>query len=190
MADNNSVISEAIKRFYEKTVKPKTYQRLYGWCEMLIKSAVQFRLSAANAHNFTGNLINSIVVILYEGTSHANFFSNTVTKKGPIRAEMSSKNARGKNRKYKIHFRPDWEGKHSGYLPEVPTDGSWGEQDASDFAMRYRPRVNGEYAVVVAYTSEYAAWVEWQRHTTGYFEMLKHTEDTAISFVGLKRKRT
>lgn len=188
MTGNNTVISEAFKRFYEDTVKPRTYQRLCSWCENLINAAVQYRRGAKDAHNFTGNLINSIVVVLYEGNKRAEFFSNSVVRKPAIRKEMSALNSKGRKRRYRIHLNPDWEGHRSSYLPEVPTDGSWGEIDAAHFASRYRPKVKAEYAIVVAYTSEYAAWVEFQRHTTGYFAMLKHTEDTAVSLVKLKRK--
>ena len=42
------------------------------------------------------------------------------------------------------------------------------------------------FTIVLAYTVEYAEFIEQQRHTAGYIEMLKSTKKAAIEFVGLQ----
>ena len=73
-------------------------------CEDLMASAVDFRLNAPGAHNFTGNLINSIVINLYRDGKLVKQTtpSDVYDIRGPIRAMMSAP------RKY--FFKEDWEG--------------------------------------------------------------------------------
>lgn len=135
-------------------------------CEDLMAKAVEFRLNAPGAHNFTGNLINSIVINLYRDGKLVKQTtpSDVYDIRGPIRAMMSAP------RKY--FFKEDWEGEKSRYFPQVAVGkGLWGNQK-----FRYRSSKRNIFEILVVYTAPYAEWVEMERQTTGFAQMSEYVK--------------
>lgn len=132
------------------------------YCAELVNSAIRERYLAKGSHNFTGNLLNSIVVGLYRyGKPYVAFYAASNLKRGAIARKMTFR----KRRAYK--FNPDYDNVKSSYLPKVKTDKGWGEEDARNFFYSYKANQSNMYEVVVAYPVEYASWIELQRKTTG-----------------------
>lgn len=192
--NNKQVINNFFKNFGKqiveesgKTVDETIESTLVEWCYQIRDLAVRFRETTQKGHNFTGNLINSIVVILYiKGKGKMSFYGSDATKK-PISNEMSATTVRGTQRKKMYAFHPDWSQRDSTYMPKIPTDRSRGDEDARIFSETYQPTLKTKYTIVVAYTSEYAEWVEEQNKTTGYLYMLKSTGKAAVDYIGLKK---
>lgn len=190
-------IEKAIDEYYKKDMTPVIYKDLAEWCKSLIRYAVEERLHSIGGHNFTGNLINSIVVILYSKQQKKKeaYYSNTISGKPAIMHEVSALNARGRLRAYDIHFRPgsrfpspDWSGTFSTLKASsiIPTDESMGFMDAVNFVRMWKPLTGKDFEVCVAYTSEYASFVEAERHTTGFLGTMNYAEYTAVNWIGLK----
>ena len=129
-------------------------------------------------HNFTGNLLNSIVVCLYrEKSPTIAYFSSSLVPEA-IRPKMS-----GPRRRAYV-FRPDYDGVYgSKYRPEVKTNKGWGRDDAENFFESYIPNGRNLFDIVVAYTVEYADWVNQQRGTTGILETWKEAKSTGMTFM-------
>lgn len=135
-------------------------------CEDLMASAVDFRLNAPGAHNFTGNLINSIVVNLYrDGKLVKQTTPNDVgVLRPPIQQMMSSPK--------KYFFKNDWSGEKSKFFPQVTVEkGKVGRQD-----FRYRSSKRNIFEILVVYTAPYAEWVEMERQTTGFVQMSEYVK--------------
>lgn len=192
---NIKVIKSAFKNFGQqvveetgKTVDETIFDTLDEVCKNLLLDAVVRNRRGKDAHQYTGNLINSIVVILHskpEGITSYYFAYDDL--KAPIRKEMSAMTSRGNTRKNAVHFRPDWQGTpHSSYRPTVVTDGSTGPQDARAFAASWKPETGLPFEICVAYTSEYAEWVEKERQTTGYLNSVGYTRKL-MKGLGLKQ---
>lgn len=192
MAGVNAKVVEKAFDGYAKHIEKITYGRLDSWCVEILRSAVRFRINQPDGHNFTGNLINSICVLLYRkstGTKTTYFAYDKAGIKLPIRREISGLNARKKQRRNRIWFRPDWEGEQSALKGSnlIATDQSWGQNDAHAFATWWTPEhPECDFVICVAYTSEYASFVEHERQTTGYLETESFVGHSAIEWVGLK----
>lgn len=181
-ATNARIIDKAIKD-YKLYIYDKTEETLREWCDDLLYSAIKWRLRDPLAHNFTGNLINSIVVGLYRNQTciYACYAAGKVPK--AIRPKMSGP------RKRSYVFRPDYEGVNgSKYRPEIPTDKGWGENDAENFLMSYKPQGNNMFDIVVAYPVEYGEWVEMERGTTGILRTYEQAERVCVALFNMKRK--
>ena len=205
---NTKIVKKAFADF-SRTIEKTTYDWLCDWCELLLREAVEFRKNPAriggngevsSGHNFTGNLINSICVILYQSSKKqkTSFFASRDVPglKPAIRRELSGLNSRGKQRKNRIFFRPgsrfgdrDWSDQWSSLKAEtlIGTDESWGQTDALKFANSWIPTIKADFVICVAYTSEYADWVEMRNGTTGIVEMEAFAARTGVELIGLKR---
>lgn len=187
---NTKVIDKAFKG-YADHIDKIVYSKLDQWCREILRSAIYFRLREPEGHDFTGNLINSICVVLYRkstGTKSSYFAFDSL--KLPIRREVSGINTRGRRRKNKIYFRPDWSGEMGSRLRGsdlIPTDESWGQNDAVQFSNMWTPKnPNLDFVICVAYTSEYASFVEHERNTTGILQTESFVAQSAVEWVGLK----
>lgn len=196
MSANTAIINKAFKG-YAAHMDKVVYGELQKWCAEIIRKAVFARMNPFGGHNFTGNLINSIVVILYRKSTHTkeNFFGAKISGKPAIMRELTSVNARGKQRVNNIYFRPgskfgdvDWSNQWSVLKAEnlIPTDQSYGADDAIAFSQQWTPTLGTDFEICVAYTVEYADFVEQQRQTTGYLEVLDFVDRTGIEWVGLQ----
>ena len=184
-----------------KTVGETIFLNLGDMCEMIVREAVTIRQHPMEeGHNFTGNLINSIVGIVYWRSKNKKeiIYAQQAMPglKPAIRRELSSMTYKKRQRSYNIHFRPgsrfgdvDWEGAQSTIKASslIPTDESYGRSDAIQFANRWRPSTNSNFVICIAYTSEYASFVEMQRGTTGILETQVYANRVAKEFFELKR---
>jgi hypothetical protein len=156
-----------VEQEIEKTLK-SFMQEVYSdvgsnvgvFARALLTEAIANREMAPNKHNFTGNLLGSIVVCVYEDNKP--FIAYYPAQYGikAIRFKMTAPRSYG--------FKRDYEGTESHYDPEIETNEGWGEDDAKEFFQEYNPGSKTKFCIVVAYTTEYASFVEAARHTTGF----------------------
>lgn len=135
-----------------------------GIADRICDDAIRFRQTAPGKHNFTGNLINSIVAVVYRDRSprYARYAAQLVGKPA-IQCKMTAYPGE-KPRRYR--FELDWDGAKSQYDAEVVTDEGYGKDDAEAFVNGYRPSAQG-WVITVAYPVEYAPYIERERQTTG-----------------------
>lgn len=171
--------ADALFRYVRKQIEISVEEKCVELTERLCLLGLAYRESNRHAHNFTGNLINSIVAALYRDgvLVSAEYASHTVGKSA-ITVKMTAPKT--------YHFKRDWEGKKSEYDAEVPTDKGWGASDAERFVKEYRPKGKG-WVITLAYPVEYAAFVENERSSTGIAqvesEMSAQTGNIAKWFV-------
>jgi hypothetical protein len=185
---SKNLLKKAFDTFVTEDMEPAIYTKLDEICgRLLLDAVIANRRMNPEAHQFTGNLINSIVVILYwknEGSIDTYFAYDRLNS--PIQKEMSSVTSRGTARKNLYRFHPDWQQKDSAYKPELPTDFSTGPADARSFASAWTPSTGKPFEICVAYTSEYADWVQQHRKSTGYIQSIAYTKKVMASF-GFKK---
>jgi hypothetical protein len=175
---NDSIIDKACKD-YKKAIFNEVEKRCKSFCDDLCLRAIEFRKSAPGKHDFTGNLLTSIVVCLYRNGRpvYACYAGDSLSY--PIQVKMTAPK--------KYHFKVDYEGAESHYTPSVKTDEGWGPDDAVKFFQSYRPEGKNLFDIVVAYPVEYASWVEKQRSTTGILQTYAYAERVGTTFLGLPR---
>lgn len=177
---NITVVKKAFADF-DKQIIETTRMELNKWCWAIIEAAVSARENNPNGHDFTGNLLNSIVVCLYEnGDPYVPYYPSDIGVLPAIRKKMK------KRLRKRVFFNPDYRGENSAYFPTVETDGGWGRQDAENFFASYRPQSKNMFDIVVAYTVEYADWVEQQRQTTGILQTKQFVVGTGMRLLQLK----
>lgn len=182
-ATNASIIERAIKD-YTKKMYDKIEKRCDSYCGELLSIAITERIKKRpKAHDFTGNLLNSIVVCLYRERRPIRAYFAFETIDNAIRVKMTSP------RKY--FFKDDYQHTTSKYHwsdpAEISTNQGLGEDDAIRFFQQYKPSGNNIFDIVVAYTTEYASYVEAARGTVGFLQAYDHAEDIGVEFLGLPR---
>lgn len=178
MNQNSKVIRSAFKK-WEKDIEAAVLKEIENLAQNLIYEAIKARMAEPEAHNFTGNLLNSIVAAVYKDKElDKAFFASDTGIRQPRYYEMTASHGR-------YHFKIDYSGQESNYEPEIETLHRKGKDDAYEFISTYRPTVNG-FVVVVAYTAEYATWVEIERSTTGYIRTLNKAKTLALKMFELK----
>jgi hypothetical protein len=178
---NRQIVHEAIAG-YKTAIFDEVENRCRKFCTDLCQEAINARKNAPGAHNFTGNLINSIVVCLYRNREPINAYYAAQHVPKAIQVKM-----RQRTRKH-YRFNPDYDGDKSHYLPTVQTNGGWGEDDARHFFQDYVPKGKNLFDIVVAYPVEYGNWVETQRSTTGILQTYAHAEAVGVTYLKLIRK--
>lgn len=178
---NRQIVHEAIAG-YKTAIFDEVENRCRKFCTDLCQEAIRARKNAPGAHNFTGNLINSIVVCLYRNREPINAYYAAQYVPKAIQVKM-----RQRTRKH-YRFNPDYDGDKSHYLPTVQTNGGWGEDDARHFFQDYVPKGKNLFDIVVAYPVEYGNWVETQRSTTGILQAYAHAEAVGVTYLKLERK--
>ncbi len=175
-ATNKAKVRSAISGYWNE-ILGEVEKQCHNYCNTLCIEAVKARQTNPNAHNFTGNLLNSIVVCLYrQGRPIAAYYAARYAAEA-IQMKMRKR----KRRRY--FFNPDYDGANSAYLPTIQTNGGWGVDDARDFFFEYKPRGGNLFDIVVAYPVEYANWVESQRQSTGILQTYQNAENVGISFL-------
>lgn len=180
-ATNATIIRKAFAD-YRKAIFDEVEIRCRKFCTDLCQEAIKARQEADGAHNFTGNLLNSIVVCLYRNKEPINAYYAAQYVPKAIQVKMRAR----KRKSYR--FNPDYDGDKSHYLPEVQTNGGWGEDDARNFFQHYVPQGNNLFDIVVAYPVEYGEWVEMKRSTTGIMQTYAHAEQVGVTYLKLIRK--
>ncbi len=181
MRNNREVIRKAVENFKNEVIIPETEARLKSWCSQILDAAILARQRDPKAHNFTGNLLNSIVVCLYRERQPVMAWYAGDRVPEAIMPKMRKRERR------RVFFSQDYDGGESAYLPTVDTDGGWGRDDAEEFFESYVPPGNNLFDIVVAYTVEYGKWVEMERATTGILNVKHFAERTAVRFLTLNR---
>lgn len=157
---------------HKRAMMDKMEVRCTDYCEELCNTAIRYRQEHPEAHNFTGNLINSIVVGLWrERVPVVAFYSSDKLPRAIQRKMTASKG--------EYEFFGDWDNANSKYTPGVDTDEGWGENDAKRFFQTYRPEGNNLFDIVVAYTTEYASYIG----TTGMANTYISALNTGIRFL-------
>lgn len=180
---NTTIVRNAFKEF-KKTIEAECLSNIELYAQNIVIKAVEFRMKEPGAHNFTGNLLNSIVAAVYYNKEFKKaFFSSETGIKQPRYYEMTaSHNGTGR-----YHFKIDYSGQESNYTATVDTYRRKGMDDAIEFLSVYQPDMNG-YLVVVAYTVDYANFVEIERSTTGYLNTMKYAQKAGMRFFQLPSK--
>ena len=175
-ATNATIIRKAFAD-YRKAIFDEVEIRCRKFCTDLCQEAIKARQEAGGAHNFTGNLLNSIVVCLYRNKEPINAYYAAQYVPKAIQVKMRER----KRKNYR--FNPDYDGDKSHYLPTVQTNGGWGEDDARNFFQNYRPQSTNMFDIVVAYPVEYGNWVEMRRGTTGILQTYAKAGVLAVSYL-------
>lgn len=168
---NEAIMRRALKEFREKKLN-ELERKMRKYADDLLNQAVMFRYSRVNgspaAHNFTGNLISSICVGLWrEGNM---VYCAIAGQKNQVAwVKRWHNKMTGPDRWYKFKWDYDT-APNTMYHATVITDQGFGRYDAQKFLASHQPAHRDTFHLVVAYTTEYAAWVEAKRHTTGYLE--------------------
>lgn len=175
-AINKAKVNNAVNGYWNNILN-EVEKQCRAYCEKLCTEAIKARQQNPKAHNFTGNLLNSIVVCLYrQGNPVIAYYAARFTAEA-IHVKMKQR----KRKRY--FFNPDYDGEKSSYLPTIQTNGGWGVDDARDFFNEYKPRGGNLFDIVVAYPVEYANWVEIQRSTTGIVQVRQYAENVGINFL-------
>lgn len=172
----------AIKKVakYRKDIMDEIQQRCVKYIDELCDLAIEYRLNNENAHNFTGNLMNAIAVGLYrKGKLVEARFSSDSPDVGPALWEKMSGPA--------LHrFNYDYDGGDyfneggSTYWAEVKTDRGKGITDAHSFIGSYKPEGHHLFDIVLAYTTEYALFIERVRKSTGIIGVYSEAPSIAM----------
>lgn len=184
---NTTIVREAIAGYRTKIFN-EVESRCRKFCTELCQEAIKDRLNAPGAHDFTGNLITSIVVCLYKNGMAVDAWYASMYLKKAIRIKM-----RHRPTKKRYYFVEDYSGeKGSTYTP--PDDspqvtGRFGVDDAKEFFQSYQPKGRNLFDIVVAYPVEYADWVESHRATTGILQTYAYAERVGVTYLKLPRKQ-
>ena len=160
-----------------KNILDNVEKKCRTYCSNLCLEAVKQRQQMPGSHNFTGNLLNSIVVCLYRDNKPVAAYYAAQYAAEAIQVKMRMR----KSRRY--FFNPDYEGEKSAYLPTIQTNGGWGVDDARKFFQEYRPGSGNVFDIVVVYPVEYATWIEYKRGTTGIVNTRQYAETIGVSFL-------
>ena len=176
-ATNMRIVREAIADYHKK-MEDDVEKRCRIYCNALCEYAIEFR-NSAGGHNYTGNLLNSIVVCLYKNRQpiFAEYAAEYIPK--AIQVKMTAPKH--------YHFTRDYDGEESDYHAEIQTDEGWGEEDARKFFNSYRPEGKNLFDIVVAYPVEYAGFIEEASQATGIMELYAHTEKFGINFLQIPK---
>ncbi len=180
-ATNKAVIHKAFAD-YRKQILDEVEIRCRKFCTDLCQEAINARQNTEGTHNFTGNLLNSIVVCLYREREPINAYYAAQYVPKAIQVKMRER----KRKSYR--FNPDYDGDKSHYLPTVQTNGGWGEDDARNFFQNYTPKGKNLFDIVIAYPVEYANWIEIKRGTTGIMRAYSWSEQVSVQYLKLVRK--
>lgn len=178
---NRQIVQQALAE-YKIAIFDEVEKRCRKFCTDLCQEAINARQNADGAHNFTGNLLNSIVVCLYRNKEPINAYYAAHYVPKAIQVKMRYR----KRKRYR--FSHDYDGDSSVYLPTVQTNGGWGEDDARRFFQDYVPQGKNLFDIVVAYPVEYGNWVEQKRGTTGILRSYAHAEAVGVTYLKLEKK--
>lgn len=148
-------------------------KRVLAFAKTFLQVAFSNR-AHGDGHNYTGNLINSILVAVYEnGNPVKAMFAGKEFNLKPVRQGKMTTTKRGNARTY--HFAPDYDGDMSSYKAEVKTNEGRGLDDAVKFVNTYKPSGRDIFHIVFAIPVEYADYIT----TSGFDETVAFAEMNA-----------
>lgn len=140
---------EQLSNQVRQTILDKSERTMDKIAREILDFAIHRRRTEPGAHNFTGNLINSIIVLLYKkGDLVSAYFAIDKLGKAPIQVKMTFPKRYG--------FSRDWDNASSTFTPSVETNEGWGYDDARDLASTYQSSRKNLFEIVVGYPVEYA----------------------------------
>lgn len=175
MSGISAIVDTAISDF-KKEIEDKVEQNCKVYCKEILAEALRWRTTQNLGHNFTGNLVNSIVVCLYKHGKPLEAYYASGKVKSPIHVKMTASRKR-------YVFYQDWDGVASVYEPEIKTDEGYGDDDAEKFFSSFRPHASNLFDIVVAYPVEYAEFVEMRRQTTGYMNTFNYAANVGLQYL-------
>lgn len=186
-AINASIVERAIKD-YTKKMYDEIQKRCDSYCGELLSSAITERIKMRPyAHDFTGNLLNSIVVCLYREQKPVRAYYAFETIDNATHQKMTFPRTYVFKDDY-MRTASKYKMSKKGLVPaEVQTNQGLGEDDAIRFFQQYRPSGHNIFDIVVAYTTEYASFVESVRHTVGFMKAYDYADKVGVQFLGLPR---
>lgn len=154
-------------------VYPTVRKNACNLADKLVEEAISTRLNIKSAHNYTGNLLNSIVAGVYEDNKpvYAAYSYKNHLVHGAITTKMSAPRL--------YFFLRDYDGEESRYKPTIKTDKGFGRVDAERFFNSYRPGGTAKFSIVLAYTTEYAGFVETMKQNIGLNLVWRYAEQKA-----------
>ena len=185
MAGTNASVGKAAVKSYWEYILKEVEEDCRKFCAALCMQAIKERKNAPNAHDFTGNLITSIVVCLYKNGIAQDAWYAAQYEPRAIRIKMRQRPV-----KKRYYFPTDYSGENkTTYTP--PSDspqvkGRFGVDDAKEFFNSYKPKGKHAFDIVVAYPVEYAEWVEMKRSTTGYLQAYEWAKNVGVTYLELK----
>ena len=182
---NNQQIVKSALSDYRKKIFDTVEHRCRKFCANLCIEAISARKSAPGAHDFTGNLITSIVVCLYrDGVARDAWYSAQYERKA-IRIKMRQRPV-----KKRYYFPVDYSGEaKTTYTPPADSpqvSGRYGVDDAKAFFQNYKPSGNNLFDIVIAYPVEYAEWIEMHRATTGIVQAYSWACSVGVQLLKMK----
>lgn len=169
------MVKSAVSDF-KKEIENKIEQNCRTFCKEILTEALRWRTTQNLGHNFTGNLVNSIVVCLYKHGKPLEAYYASGNIESPMHKKMTARGGR-------YVFYRDWDGVASEYEPEIETDEGHGNNDAENFFSSFRPNSNNMFDIVVAYPVEYASFVEMNRGTTGYMNTYNYACNVGLQYL-------
>lgn len=150
-----------LKEYYKEVIIPRVEKKIAYTAQKLVEKAFKYREEAPEKHDFTGNLLNSIVVCTYKKDSPVAVYYVADQAPKATRVKMTKRDK-------PYHFDSDYSKTESTYIADIETNKGLGIDDAKEFFATFNPNTHAEYAIVVAYPTEYADFVERFRRTTGF----------------------
>lgn len=157
-----AINTDAVMKQLHNEILNKIEVSVFKYGYNLLERAIHYRNRIPDAHDFTGNFLNSIVVSIYRNNEpRIAYYPQDLNIKKAMYKKMSYR------KKKSYRFSPDYQGSYSRYKPEEVTNKGWGIDDAMNFVARYRPNSGSAFDIVVCYPVEYANFIEEERKTTG-----------------------
>lgn len=170
---------DQIEQKIMEKLRKQLRERVEKYAGHLYKKAVDSRLSAKGAHDFTGNLLASIIVIVCEdATPYKQYDLNHPFGRRLRRPSHPKMSAPGK-----YHFEEDYENRESNFKAEVKTDKGFGLQDAQKFFDSFRGDSQYMFEVFLAYPVEYAEYVDNYTGTVGFVETKDWGENSGLKIL-------
>lgn len=159
--------AKELMRQIKDSVLGESEKELDKFCFYLLERAVWSR-DAGGGHNITGNLINSLVALLYKkGQFVSAYFAYEYMNRPPVRVKMTA------GKKYFVS--PTWDGGTFAGKVGVETDEGWGYNDAIGLASSYKASPKNLFEIVVAAPVEYAPYIKFDTGLGGAYVDAKIT---------------
>lgn len=165
---------EDMLRSIQGAIERSVRQKLDGLAKQILERALYYRSQLVGmdiGHNFTGNFVNSIGVGIYiYGYFQRGYYASQEIGKDPVMGKMTTLKSGG-SRKYTFSINaghPDFQGEDSSYLAKIKTDMKTVNKGMVEEVLRsIHPHNKNGYSVILAYSVEYAEFIENIRSSTG-----------------------
>lgn len=166
---------EDMFRSMQDAIERSVRQKLDGLAKQILERALYYRsqlVALDIGHNYTGNFVNSIGVGIYiYGNFQRGYYASQEIGKAPVMGKMTTLKSGGP-RKYTFVVeagRPDFQGGESSYTAKIKTDMRTVNKGMVEEVLKsIHPRNKNGYSIILAYSVEYAEFIENLRASTGF----------------------